>query len=106
MNRTFLSETKILRIAQVLSQAFTVNVTTDIITSTAHGLSNEDRVVLTTTTTLPAGLSPLTKYYVINATTNTFQLSLKLYFLAPVLPGHNFQPSVLHKDLVLEVGIY
>ena len=78
MNRIFLSETKIFRIAQVLSQAFTANAATDIITSAAHGLSNEDRVVLTTTTTLPAGLSLLTKYYIINATTNTFQLSATL----------------------------
>ena len=50
--------------------------TTDICTSAAHGLKNGDPVVLTTTTTLPAGLATSTVYYVIEATTNTFKLSL------------------------------
>lgn len=54
---------------------FTANATTDIFTSNAHGLTNEDKVQLTTATTLPAGLSLATSYYVITATTNTFQLS-------------------------------
>jgi len=49
--------------------------TTDIITSAAHGLVNGNKVVLTTTDTLPAGLSTGTVYYVIDVTTNTFKLS-------------------------------
>ena len=49
--------------------------TTDIITDAAHGLSEDDPVVLTTTTTLPAGLELLTVYYAVNVTTDTFQLS-------------------------------
>ena len=49
--------------------------TTDIITSAAHGLKNGDPVVLSSTTTLPAGLATSTVYYVIEAATNTFKLS-------------------------------
>ena len=48
---------------------------TDIITSASHGLSNGDAVVLTTTDTLPAGLSTETIYYVMAVTANTFKLS-------------------------------
>lgn len=54
---------------------FTANAGTDIITATAHGLSAGHLLILTSTTTLPGGLSPFTIYYVINTTTNTFQLS-------------------------------
>jgi len=49
--------------------------TTDIITSNAHGLVNGNMVVLTTTDTLPAGLSTGTVYYVRDKTTNTFKLA-------------------------------
>lgn len=57
-----------------LTAAFTA-ATTDIITSAAHGLKNGDMVVLSTTDTLPAGLSTSTVYWVIEAATNTFKLS-------------------------------
>ena len=49
--------------------------TTDIITSNAHGLAAGNMVVLSTTTTLPAGLAASTVYYVRDVTTNTFKLS-------------------------------
>lgn len=49
--------------------------TTDTITSAGHGLSNGDVLLLTTSDTLPAGLSADTPYYVINSATDTFQLS-------------------------------
>jgi len=58
-----------------LQAAFTAAVT-DVITSTAHGLVNEDLVQFTTTTTLPAGLSLATDYYVRDVTANTFKVSL------------------------------
>lgn len=54
--------------------AFTAAVS-DTITSAGHGLSNGDVLLLTSTDTLPAGLSVNTPYYVISATTNTFELS-------------------------------
>ena len=49
--------------------------TTDICTANSHGLVAGNMVVLTTTTTLPAGLATSTVYYVIEPTTNTFKLS-------------------------------
>lgn len=45
-----------------------------IITATAHGLKEDDMVVLTTTGTLPTGLSTGTVYYVHYLTANTFML--------------------------------
>jgi hypothetical protein len=47
---------------------------TDIITSAAHALANGDLLQFTTETTLPAGLSLATNYYVIDITTNTFKI--------------------------------
>lgn len=47
----------------------------DTITSNGHNLSDDDVVILTTSNTLPAGLSTGTPYYVINSTANTFELS-------------------------------
>lgn len=47
----------------------------DLFTVTDHGLVDDDQIELTTTGTLPAGLSTGTTYYVISATANTFQLS-------------------------------
>lgn len=54
---------------------FTANASTDVITASAHGLSNGNRLLLDSTTTLPAGLSKNTVYYVISVTTNTFKVS-------------------------------
>jgi len=45
-------------------------------TDTAHGLINTNIVQLTTTGTLPTGLSLSTNYYVVNKTDNTFKLAL------------------------------
>lgn len=59
---------------QVRSVAIPIG-TTPTITGAAHGLTNGTRVYLTTTGTLPGGLSPNTNYYVIQATTNTFKLA-------------------------------
>ena len=47
---------------------------TDVITSPGHGLINGDRVIISSTGTLPAGLTAGGKY-VIDATTDTFKLS-------------------------------
>lgn len=50
--------------------------TTDIITSTAHGLVNGDIIKVISGTTLPAGLSTTIVYYVISSATNTFSVAL------------------------------
>lgn len=49
---------------------------TDYITATAHGLSNDDIVELEEDGGLPANLSENVPYFVINKTDNTFQISL------------------------------
>lgn len=54
--------------------AFTVSGAT--FTANDHGLINGDSVTLITSGTLPAGLSISTEYFVINASTNLFQLAL------------------------------
>lgn len=54
---------------------FTVTAATDLVTSNAHGLSNGDVVQVASGTTLPAGLSANTNYYVFNVTNDTFQLA-------------------------------
>lgn len=55
---------------------FTLDSATDTITSAAHLLANDHRVLFFTTGTLPAGLSPATLYWVVGAAANTFQVSL------------------------------
>jgi len=53
-----------------------VDTGTETITITSHGLTTDDAVSFTTTTTLPAPLTAGTVYWVIGAAANTFQLSL------------------------------
>lgn len=55
--------------------AFTANASTEVITATAHGLYDGDKVVLTTTGTLPAGLATATDYWVRDRSANTLKLS-------------------------------
>jgi hypothetical protein len=58
---------------------FTVTTATDRINITAHGLSDGDIITLSTTGTLPSGLTGnKTTYYIINSTTNDFQISTQL----------------------------
>lgn len=56
---------------------FTANASTDLLTSTAHGLLIGETVRFTTSGTLPAGLSLATNYYVIadGLAANTFKVS-------------------------------
>ena len=88
----------------ILTATFTAAVT-DICTSTAHGLKNGDMVVLTSTGTLPVGLATSTVYYVIEATTNTFMLSLSscenystVAGIAPPVPPVNITGATTDTD--------
>lgn len=56
-------------------QAASVTASTDVITATAHGLSNGQRVAVGYTPAKNFGASDVTNYYVINQTPNTFQIS-------------------------------
>lgn len=56
------------------SQTFTA-ATTDICTAAAHGFKTGDKVRVSSATTLPAGLSAATTYFVIYLTADTFSLA-------------------------------
>jgi hypothetical protein len=46
-----------------------------VVTWTGHGMSDGNGVYFTTTGSLPAGITPNTVYFVVNSTTDTFQLA-------------------------------
>lgn len=54
---------------------FTADTTNNYYVANAHGMENGWEVILTTTGTLPAPLATSTRYFVINATQNYFQLA-------------------------------
>lgn len=57
------------------SATVTADAGTDLITWNAHNLQNWDRVMFTTSGTMPTGLSASTFYYVRDVTTNTFKVA-------------------------------
>lgn len=57
---------------------FTANAATDIITVTTHGASNGLKVQVSSTTTLPAGLSAVTDYFVYVVSPDTIKLATSL----------------------------
>lgn len=61
----------------ITTKTVTFDYTTATVLCASHGLVNTATVILSNTGgALPAGLNPGAVYYVVNATTNTFQLSL------------------------------
>lgn len=65
------------------AQTFTVTVATPaVVTKTAHGFTGGERLRLTTTGTLPTGLSLLTDYFVFYIDANTFRLQTMSDILA------------------------
>jgi len=80
--------------------AAAVNTATDTITLADHGLVNGVMVNIDTTATLPNGITAGTDYFIINATTNTFQLSTTLN--APTLVDILTQGTGTHS--VVPVG--
>jgi hypothetical protein len=75
-NRAFAVVTAITNVAPA-AKAFTAAVT-DICTAAGHGYLTGLKVQLTTTVTLPAGLSLATDYWVIKLSDNTFSLGATL----------------------------
>lgn len=79
------TELQIFNYLSVIKGTATFDNTTDIITSNAHGLSNGDVVQFTNSGgALPTGISALTNYYIINVTTNTFQVAASSGVTSPV----------------------
>lgn len=58
------------------TNTFTVDTTTDKLKHNATKANNGDQIVVSTTTTLPSGLSASTRYFVVNKEPNAFQVSL------------------------------
>lgn len=81
------------RVTSTFNQATDVNTATDTITSTAHGLNNNDIVKFTTAGTAPGGLTSDSYYKVVNATTNTLQLT-------------TLEPNVLVQGLAIGLGTF
>jgi len=65
-------------LSKFLFVSFTTTNATNKIDAVAHGLSNGDAVILVTETTLPAGYSENTVYYVVNKGTDDFEVSLTI----------------------------
>lgn len=63
------------RITKTFDLNSDVNLATDVITISNHGFNNNDIVKFTTAGTPPIGLVANASYQVVNATTNTFQLT-------------------------------
>jgi len=60
----------------IAGKAFTVNSSTNVVTSTAHGLIDTQVITVSSSTTLPTGLAVGDDYYVRDKTANTFKLAL------------------------------
>jgi hypothetical protein len=75
---TAISETSAITKKHLLSNSTYIQTGTDTITSIGHGFPNGARLTFSSTGTLPAGINSGTIYYVVNTTTNTFQISTSL----------------------------
>jgi len=89
---------------------FTVDDTTDVFTVFNHPFSDDDKIRVTEVDTLPTGLSTYTDYYIINSTTDTFQVSLTLSGSAVDVTSagiNNFigeMPDIIREVILREVG--
>lgn len=80
---------------------FTVNIGTDVITLSAHGLIDGTIVHVASSGTLPTGLSSNTLYYVRDVTTSTFRLSTTVNGLAIDLTGAGSGTHSLYDEVNL-----
>lgn len=78
------------------NETFTVDTATDELIDTAHSRENGDVVFLTTTATLPIGLSTGTKYYVVEKTTDRFKVSTTLSGSAVDITGGTTDTDTYH----------
>src|SRR5574340_939473 len=63
-------------VVQVDSPTFTFTASGAVLTATAHGWANNDTLQVSSSGTLPAGLTAGVLYYIIQADTDTLKLSL------------------------------
>lgn len=74
-----------------------VNTGTNTFTITSHGFTNNQAVTFTTSGTLPSGLQLQTRYFIINSSTNTFQVSATVGGSAVVLVSTGTGVSTIWK---------
>lgn len=79
-NRGYSKNQELVNIATALSAVFTFANATSICTSSAHGLRDGDVVRVSSTTTLPDGLSATTNYFIKVIDVDTFYLYLDSEF--------------------------
>ena len=85
------------RIAGAATQTFTATIASPaVLTMNNHGLRNGDVVLFTTTGALPTSLTANTAFFVINAATNTFQVSATLNGTAVNSSGTQSGTHTLH----------
>lgn len=86
------------RIAGAHTATFTVTIAAPgVFTVNNHGLRNGDVLIFTTTGALPTGLTPATTaYFVVNAATNTFQVSATLNGTAITTTGSQSGTHTVH----------
>ena len=81
---------------------FTADNTTETFTAAAHGLSNDNVLeVKNSGGALPTGISANTKYYVVNATTNTFQLSASKGGAAVAISDNGSGTNTFHNHFLI-----
>ena len=83
------------------SRTVTLTDAGDLVTLVGHGLSNGKRVSFTTITST-TGISVYRPYYVVNATTDTFQLSLTADG-APIALTTNGSGTIINQTLVIAI---
>lgn len=57
------------------TQTFTASASTDLLSCDAHGVTTDNQLIVSTTTTLPGGLAASTRYFPVNVTPNSFSLA-------------------------------
>lgn len=58
-----------------VTQSFTADATTDLLTANAHGVKAGDQIVVATSGTLPTGLAASTRYFATEVSPNAFKLA-------------------------------
>ena len=86
---------------------FQIDVTNNLVRSTAHGLSNGQKIVFFNAT-VPGGITEGTVYFVISATADTFQVSATLAGAAIVLTatGSGCALSTITEDVYAAQGTH
>lgn len=81
---------------------FTADNTTETFTASAHGLSNDSVLeVKNSGGALPTGITANTKYYVVNATTDTFQLSASKGGAALAISDNGSGTNTFHNQFLV-----